>query len=116
MDGEHHAASIHSSEGDSWSLPHSYHHLYRVGNGLVAQPNELSLTAEEGGIEAAKSVTEKVSKIKYGVGRDKLLLCSSVNHSSPSQGRTRHVFRAGQSSSTVNPRSVVRRLDGLHQH
>ena len=61
-------------------------HLYRVGHELAIQPNDLSPTVAEERIEAGKSVIEKISKIKYEMGRDKPLLYDSINDSSSVPG------------------------------
>ena len=61
-------------------------HLYRVGHELAIQPNDLSPAVAEERIEAGKSVIEKISKIKYEMGRDKPLLYDSINDSSSVPG------------------------------
>lgn len=53
-------------------------HLYRVGHDLATQPNDLSPTVAEERIEAGKSIIEKISKLKYEMGRDKLLLYGAI--------------------------------------
>ena len=65
-------------------------HLYRVGHELAIQPNDLSLAVAEERIEAGKSVIEKISKIKYEMGRDKPLLYDSINDSSSVSGGNRN--------------------------
>ena len=62
-------------------------HLYRVGHELAIQPNDLSPAVAEERIEAGKSVIEKISKIKYEMGRDKPLLYGSMNDSSSVPGK-----------------------------
>ncbi|KAF9648118.1 DUF89 domain-containing protein [Thelephora ganbajun] len=49
-------------------------HLYRVGHELATEPNDLSPTVAEERIEAGKAIIEKISKLKYEMGRDKPLL------------------------------------------
>jgi hypothetical protein len=49
-------------------------HLYRVGHELATQPNDLSPTVAEEQIAAGKAIIEKISKIKYEMGREKPLL------------------------------------------
>lgn len=49
-------------------------HLYRVGHELATQPNDLSPTVAEERIVAGKAIIEKISKIKYEMGREKELL------------------------------------------
>lgn len=56
-------------------------HLYRVGHDLAIQPNDFSPTVAEERIEASKSIIEKISKIKYEMGRDKPLLYGLINDS-----------------------------------
>jgi hypothetical protein len=53
-------------------------HLYRVGHELAIQPRGLSPTIAEERIEAGKSIIEKISKLKYEMGRDKPLLYGSI--------------------------------------
>lgn len=63
-------------------------HLYRVGHELATQPNDdLSPATTEARIEAGKSVIEKISKLKYEMGRDRPLLYDSINHLLSMQGR-----------------------------
>ena len=52
--------------------------LYRVGHDLATQPHDLPPTVAEERIAAAKAVIEKISKIKYEMGRDKPLLYGPV--------------------------------------
>ena len=49
-------------------------HLYRVGHELATQPNDLSPAVAEERIAAGKAIIEKISKIKYEMGREKPLL------------------------------------------
>ena len=56
-------------------------HLYRLGHELATQPHDFSLTTAEERIEAGKAIIGKISKLKYEMGRDKPLLCVSLNHS-----------------------------------
>jgi len=58
-------------------------HLYRVGHELATQPNDFSPAVAEQRIEAGKSVIEKISKLKYEMGREKPLLYVSINYLSP---------------------------------
>jgi len=53
-------------------------HLYRVGHKLATQPNDLSPTVAEERIEGGKSIIEKISKLKYEMGRDKPLLYGAI--------------------------------------
>ena len=53
-------------------------HLYRVGHELATQPNDLSPTIAEEQIAAGKTIIEKISKLKYEMGRDKPLLYSFI--------------------------------------
>ena len=55
-------------------------HLYRVGYEFATQPNDLSPAVAEARIEAGKSVIEKISKLKYEMGRNKPLLYDSINY------------------------------------
>ena len=55
-------------------------HLYRVGHELAIQPNDLSPTVAEERIEAGKSIIEKISKLKYELGRDIPLLYGYISH------------------------------------
>jgi len=48
-------------------------HLYRVGHELATQPNDLSPTVAEERIAGGKAIIEKISKIKYEMGREKEL-------------------------------------------
>jgi len=54
-------------------------HLYRVGHELATNPNDLSPTALQERIAAGKSVIEKISKLKYEMGRGKPLLYGSIH-------------------------------------
>lgn len=54
--------------------------LYRLGHDLATQPHDLSPTVAEERIAAAKAILEKVSKLKYEMGRDKPLLYGSAIH------------------------------------
>ena len=49
-------------------------HLYRVGHDLAAQPNDLPQAVVEEQIAASKAIIEKISKLKYEMGREKPLL------------------------------------------
>ena len=49
-------------------------HLYRLGHDLATQPHDLSPAVAEEQIAAAKFIVEKISKLKYEMGRDKPLL------------------------------------------
>ena len=62
-------------------------HLYRVGYELATQPNDLSPEIAEARIEAGKSVIEKISKLKYEMGRRKPLLYDYINYLSFIGGR-----------------------------
>ena len=53
-------------------------HLYRVGHDLATQPNDLSQTVAEEQIAASKAIIEKISKLKYEMGREKPLLYAYV--------------------------------------
>ena len=48
--------------------------LHRLGHDLATQPHGLSPTVAEERIAAAKVIIEKISKLKYEMGRDKPLL------------------------------------------
>lgn len=56
--------------------------LYRMGHELATQPNDFSVAVAEERIAAGKSIIEKISKLKYEMGRDKPLLCDSIACSS----------------------------------
>ena len=80
-------------------------HLYRVGHELATKPNDdLSPATAEARIEAGKSVIEKISKLKYDMGRDKPLLYDSITYLSfmPAMLDT-NVFLIGHSTTTVRP-------------
>jgi hypothetical protein len=56
--------------------------LYHVGHELTTQPHDLSPTIAEERIEAGKSIIERISKLKYQMGRNKPLLYGSIKRSS----------------------------------
>lgn len=58
-------------------------HLYRLAHDLATQPHDLPPAVAEEQIAAAKEIIEKISKLKYEMGREKpLQYPSAVNCSS----------------------------------
>lgn len=53
-------------------------HLYRLAHDLATKPHDLPVTVAEEQIAAAKTIIEKISKLKYEMGREKPLLYDSV--------------------------------------
>lgn len=80
-------------------------HLYRLGHELATQPHDLPATVAEERIAAAKAIVEKISKLKYEMGREKPLLYPPLYQLFKLSGQREAktlVFWAGLSPMMVN--------------